>query len=70
VAISFATHGEAAALGEQTTIRLADSAKAARTFSLRSPAAGSSSRSRKIGVSRAGTGPSSPSLPARRRGSR
>ena len=50
--------------GEHTTTRLRDCASAARTSALRSPAAASSSRSRKIGTRRRG----SLSAPVRWRG--
>ena len=61
---------DCAAAGEQITTRKRLSRRAACTSSVRSAPAGRSSRSRKIGVRRAGTAPSAVSLPTSLRGTR
>ena len=61
--ISRLTQREAFASGEHNTMSAVESASAALISVLRSSAAGSSSISRKIGVSRAGTGPRGVGVP-------
>ena len=69
-AASAFTQRERAAAGEQITTSAAESASAAVMVLPRSPAVGSSSRSRNTGPRRAGTGPWRPAVPTRRFGTR
>jgi hypothetical protein len=68
--ISALTQRERAEDGEQITTKADESASAALMVLLRSPALGSSSRSRNICPSLAGIGPSRPGAPTRLRGTR
>ena len=64
------THRERAAAGEQTRIRASDAPRASRSVSPRSPALGSSSRSRNTGRTSRGTTPNRPWVATIRRGRR